>query len=117
MPPPSVLLPLMFPRADRLHILKFTADAISLDLPDLRFVSIQEIVIISGGEVIFSTGLAAERFAVTDFLQVVQAAGDAFIAVAVKGVEVDGSNDHRRRSRLQTVRGYVGSQHQRYRVL
>lgn len=52
---------------------------------------VKEIVIVSGGEVIFSTRLAAERFAVTDFLQVVQAAGDAFIAVAVESIEVDGS--------------------------
>ena len=42
-----------------------------------------------GGEVGSSAGLAAERLAVTDFLQVVQAAGDALIAVRVEGVRFD----------------------------
>ena len=50
---------------------------------------LQEVVRVVGGEVGSSAGLAAERLAVTDFLQVVQAAGDALIAVRVEGVRFD----------------------------
>lgn len=50
----------------------------------------QEIIIVSCSKIIFCTGLATEGFAITDFLQIVQSASNAFIAVAVKGIEVDG---------------------------
>ena len=50
---------------------------------------IQEIVLFLGCEVVFCSGLAAERLTVTDLLQVVEAAGDALVAVRVEGVEVD----------------------------
>ena len=42
-------------------------------------------------EVILSSGFASERFAVTDLLKVIQTAGDTLVAVAVEGVQVDGS--------------------------
>ncbi len=54
-----------------------------------RWLSAEEIVIILRVEVILCPGLAAEGLAVGDFLQVVQAAGNPFVAVAVEGVEVD----------------------------
>ena len=47
-------------------------------------------MIVSRSEIIFRTRFAAKGLAVADFLEVVQAAGDAFIAVAVEGIEVDG---------------------------
>ena len=51
---------------------------------------IEEIIlIVRSCEVIFSPGLASEGLAVTDFLQIIQTAGDALIAVAVESVEVD----------------------------
>ena len=49
----------------------------------------QEIFICIGGEVRCCAGLAAEGFAVTDLLQVVQPTGDALVAVGVESVEVD----------------------------
>ena len=49
----------------------------------------QEIFIHIGGEVRRCAGLAAEGFAVTDLLQVVQPTGDALVAVGVESVEVD----------------------------
>ena len=49
----------------------------------------QEIFIRIGGEVRRCAGLAAEGFAVTDLLQVVQPTGDALVAVGVESVEVD----------------------------
>jgi len=47
------------------------------------------ILIVHSCEVILSSGLASERFAVTDLLKVVQTAGDTLVAVAVEGVQVD----------------------------
>ena len=52
----------------------------------------KEIVIFVGGKVGFGVCLAAERFAVTDFLQVVQSAGNAAVPVAVESIKVDGSS-------------------------
>lgn len=52
----------------------------------------KEIVIFVGRKVGFGACLAAERFAVTDFLQVVQPAGNAAVSVAVESVKVDGSS-------------------------
>ena len=49
----------------------------------------QEIFIRIGGEVRCCAGLAAEGFAVTDLLQVVQPTGDALVTVGVESVEVD----------------------------
>ena len=46
------------------------------------------ILIVRSCEVILSPGFASEGLAVTDFLQIVQTAGDALIAVAVESVEV-----------------------------
>ena len=54
------------------------------------FVSVQEIVIIVNvGEIVLCSRLAAERFAVCDFLEIVQAAGNALVAVAVESIETD----------------------------
>ena len=51
---------------------------------------IEEIIlIVRSCKVIFSPGFASEWLAVTDFLQIVQTAGDALIAVAVESVEID----------------------------
>ena len=51
---------------------------------------IEEIIlIVRSCEVVLSPGLASEGLAVTDFLQIIQTAGDALIAVAVESVEVD----------------------------
>ena len=51
------------------------------------FASVEEIVlIVCRGKVIFSSGLAAERFTVADLLKVVQAAGDTAVAVGVESV-------------------------------
>lgn len=47
------------------------------------------IIVVQTGEVIFGAAVAAERRAVRQFLDVVQAAGDAAVAVGVEGVEVD----------------------------
>ena len=49
----------------------------------------QEIFIRIGGEVRCCAGLAAEGFAVTDLLQVVQPTGYALVTVGVESVEVD----------------------------
>ena len=49
----------------------------------------QEIFIRICGKVRCCAGLAAEGFAVTDLLQVVQPTGDALVAVGVESVEVD----------------------------
>ena len=43
------------------------------------------IVVILGGEIILGTALAAQRLPIGDLLQVVQPAGDAPVAVGVKG--------------------------------
>lgn len=51
---------------------------------------IEEIIfIVRSCEVVLSPGLASEGLAVTDFLQIIQTAGDALIAIAVESVEVD----------------------------
>ena len=55
-----------------------------------RWLSVEEIVIILRVEVILCPGLVAEWLTVGDLLQVVQVAGNPFVAVAVEGVEVDG---------------------------
>lgn len=47
----------------------------------------QKIIIVSRSKIIFCTRLAAKGFTVTDFLQVVQTAGNALIAIAVEGIE------------------------------
>src|SRR5699024_4164753 len=47
------------------------------------------IVIVLGGEIILGTALAAQRLPIGDLLQVVQPAGDAPVAVGVKGVQVN----------------------------
>ena len=49
------------------------------------------ILIIHGREVVLSSGLASEGFAVADLLKVVQTAGDSPVPVAVESVQVDGS--------------------------
>ncbi len=49
----------------------------------------EEIFVIVGGKIILRTGFTAEGFAIADFLQVVQATGNAFIAVTVESVEID----------------------------
>ena len=46
-------------------------------------------VVVAVGEVVLGTGAAAQGFAVSDFLKVVQAAGDAAVAVAGEGVQRD----------------------------
>ena len=48
----------------------------------------EEVVIVVCGEVVFGSGLAAERIAVAQFLDVVEPAGDSLVAVAVKSEEV-----------------------------
>ena len=50
----------------------------------------KEVIVHIGGEVIRGGRTTAKRFTVPHFLDVAQAAGDAAIAVGVKGVEVDG---------------------------
>ena len=51
---------------------------------------VEEIVlIVCRCKVILSSGLASERFTVADLLQIVQAAGDTLVAVAVEGVQID----------------------------
>ena len=55
----------------------------------MRTSSRQEIFVHIGGKIGRSAGLAAERLTVTDLLQIVQPAGDALVAVAVEGVEID----------------------------
>lgn len=53
--------------------------------------SVEEIILIVRCiKVILCTTLAVERFAVADLLKIVQAAGNAFVTVAVEGVQVDG---------------------------
>ena len=47
------------------------------------------ILIIHGREVVLSSGLASEGFAVADLLKVVHTAGDSLVSVAVEGVQVD----------------------------
>src|SRR5699024_102483 len=42
--------------------------------------------------VVLSSGLASEGFTVTDFLKVVQTAGDSLVSVAVESVQIDGSS-------------------------
>ncbi len=49
----------------------------------------EKILVVVGGKIILRTGFTAEGFAVADFLQVVQATGNAFIAVTVESVEID----------------------------
>ena len=49
----------------------------------------QEILFILICKVILRTGLAAQRLAVTDLLQIVQAAGDSLIAVRIECIKVD----------------------------
>ena len=51
--------------------------------------TVHQIFVHIGGEIGRCAGLAAKRFAVTDLLKVVQPAGNALVAVAVEGVEVD----------------------------
>lgn len=58
----------------------------------VRTSSSQEIFIGIGCEVGSRACLAAERFAVADLLEVVQTAGDAFVAVGVECIEVDRSS-------------------------
>jgi hypothetical protein len=53
---------------------------------------VQKIVIVCRSKVVFCSGFSAQRFPVTNLLQVVQAAGNAFVAVGIKGVEVDGGS-------------------------
>ena len=48
------------------------------------------ILIVHSCKVVLSSGLASERFAVTDLLKVVQTTGDTLIAVAIEGVQIDG---------------------------
>ena len=57
--------------------------------PGRSLVLSEEIVIVVGGEIVLSTGFAAERLPVTDLLQVVQPAGNATIPIRVKSVAVD----------------------------
>lgn len=52
--------------------------------PSLR----QEVVIGKGGEIVSRRGLSAERFAVTDLLDVAETAGNAPVAVGIEGIEV-----------------------------
>ena len=47
------------------------------------------IVIVQIGEVVLSTAVATQRSTIRELLDIVQAAGDAAIAVAVEGVKVD----------------------------
>lgn len=54
----------------------------------LRTSLCQEIVISESAEVICCRSLAAERFTVTDLLDVAQTAGDTLVAVGVECVEV-----------------------------
>ena len=49
----------------------------------------QEIFVRHGFEVRRCAGLAAEGFAVTDLLQVVEPTGDALVSIGIEGVEVD----------------------------
>lgn len=49
----------------------------------------QEILFILICKVILRTGFSAQRFTITDFLQIVQTAGDSFIAVRVESIKVD----------------------------
>ena len=53
----------------------------------LSFSAQEILVIIVVGEVILGAAVSAQRSAVRELLQVVQAAGDAPVAVAVEGVE------------------------------
>ena len=49
----------------------------------------QEIIVQIGRKIVRRRGLAAERFAVTNLLDIAKAAGDAAIAVGIESVEVD----------------------------
>ena len=49
----------------------------------------QEILFILICKVILCTGLAAQRLAVTDFLQIVQAAGDSLVAIGIESIKID----------------------------
>ena len=53
---------------------------------------VEEIIIILSCKIILSSGLAAKRFTVTDFLEIVQTAGDSLISVAVESIQIDGSS-------------------------
>ena len=53
------------------------------------FVSGQEVLIVVGGKIVLSAAAASHGLAVPDLLQVVPHAGDAFVAIAVEGVQVD----------------------------
>ena len=61
-------------------------------MPGASLFSAQEIVVvlvIQPGEIVFRAAAAAQGRSVPQFLDVVQAAGDALVAVGVEGVEVD----------------------------
>ena len=45
------------------------------------FPLVQEVLVIVGGEVILSSGLASKRLTITDLLQVVEPASDTLVAV------------------------------------
>ena len=49
----------------------------------------QEVLVVQICEIVLSTAVSAKRLSVSDLLQVVQAAGDAAVAVGVVGVEAD----------------------------
>ena len=81
--------------------------------------SAQEIVVVIGGEVGLSAGLAAQGFTGADQLQVVQATGDAAIAVRVESVQRDagtaidagvdfGPGEHRVQVRVHDARSRGG---------
>ena len=54
------------------------------------FVSVQEIVIIVNvGKIVLCSCLSAERFAVCDFLEIVQTAGNTTVTVAVESIETN----------------------------
>ena len=51
----------------------------------------EEILIFLSREVRLRTGLAAKRFAIAHFLQVIEPTGDTLVAIAVEGIEADRS--------------------------
>ena len=50
----------------------------------------EKVIIFLSAEIILSSGLSAERFAVRDLLQVIQTTGNPTVAVAVESIQADG---------------------------
>lgn len=73
----------------------------------MRLLLVEEILIVRSCKVIFCTGLAAERSAVCNLLEIVQTAGNALVAVGVECVEVDRSTTLDTGVHLRTVNDLV----------